>query len=79
MFILMAAFAPVLAPQPDPLWDTKLIPRDGFKAEPQPPGSAWKKAAPETVPGWYKTSAPLLVFGSIGALFLAAGGVWLWR
>ncbi len=54
-FISMAAFAPVLAPQPDPLWDTTLIPRDGFRAEPQPPGSVWKKSAPETIPGWYKT------------------------
>ena len=48
LFVLMAAFAPVLAPQPDPLWDTKLIPRDGFRAEPQPPGSVWTRAAPET-------------------------------
>ncbi len=55
MFILMAALAPVLAPQPDPQWDTKLIPRDGFKAQPQPPGTIWKKNAPEIVPGWFKS------------------------
>ena len=29
-FVFMAAFAPVLAPPPNPLWDTTLIPRDGF-------------------------------------------------
>ena len=55
LFVLMATFAPVLAPQPNPLWDTKLIPRDGYRAEPQPPGSVWARNAPETVPGWYKT------------------------
>jgi peptide/nickel transport system permease protein len=53
-FVLMALFAPILAPQPDPLWDTKLIPRDGFRAEPQPPGSVWNRNPPETVPGWYR-------------------------
>ena len=54
LFILMAVFAPVLAPKPSPLWQTTLIPRDGFKPEPQPPGSAWNSSAPQTVPGWYK-------------------------
>ena len=43
IFVLMAAFAPVLAPQPNALWDTKLIPRDGFRSEPQPPGSVWAR------------------------------------
>jgi peptide/nickel transport system permease protein len=52
-FILMAVFAPILAPQPDPLWDTNLIPRDGFKAQPQPPGSPWKKNPPDSIPFWY--------------------------
>lgn len=52
-FILMALFAPLLAPQPDPLWNTNLIPRDGYKAEPQPPGSLWKKNPPDSIPFWY--------------------------
>ncbi|RMG97970.1 MAG: ABC transporter permease [Chloroflexi bacterium] len=54
-FIFMAAFAPVLAPPPTPNWKTTLIPRDGFKPEPQPPGTEWKRNAPETIPFWYKT------------------------
>ena len=46
-FILMAAFAPVLAPplavSPDPY----LIPRDGFGPEPKPPGTVWQREIPE--------------------------------
>ncbi len=53
-FIFMAVFAPVLAPAPTERWDTTIIPRDGFSAEPKPPGSEWKNNAPETVPGWYQ-------------------------
>ena len=55
VFLLMAAFAPVLAPKPDPQWDTHLIPRDGFKSEPQPPGSIWKKNVPDSIPFWYQS------------------------
>ena len=53
-FALTATFAPVLAPPINALWDTTLIPRDGFKAEPQPPGTPWLRDAPETIPFWYK-------------------------
>lgn len=53
-FIFMALFAPVLAPPPDERWDTTLIPRDGYSAEPTPPGSAWTSSQPGTVPLWYK-------------------------
>jgi peptide/nickel transport system permease protein len=52
-FILMAIFAPLLAPAPTPTWDTTLIPRDGFSAEPKPPGTPWERNAPETIPFWY--------------------------
>ena len=55
MFILMATFAPILAPPPSAMWDINQIPRDGFRQEPQPPGSAWAKNAPMVVPAWYKT------------------------
>ena len=55
MFILMATFAPILAPPPNALWDTSQIPRDGFLQEPKPPGSPWEKNAPMVVPAWYKT------------------------
>jgi peptide/nickel transport system permease protein len=36
-FVLMAIFAPVLAPPPENSRDPYMIPRDGFKTEPQPP------------------------------------------
>ena len=52
-FIFVATFAPVLAPPPDANWDTTLIPRDGFGPEPKPPGAAWRKSAPGTIPFWY--------------------------
>lgn len=52
-FILVATFAPVLAPPPDASWDTTLIPRDGFGPEPKPPGTEWRKSAPGTIPFWY--------------------------
>ncbi|HFE67580.1 MAG TPA: ABC transporter permease [Chloroflexi bacterium] len=52
-FIFVAIFAPVLAPPPDPSWNTNLIPRDGYKPEPKPPGTPWKLNAPQTVPFWY--------------------------
>ena len=53
VFIFMAVFSPVLAPPPNERWDTSLIPRDGYKSEPQPPGSPWNSTVPETVPFWY--------------------------
>jgi peptide/nickel transport system permease protein len=52
-FILTAVFAPVLAPPVSPNADTRLIPRDGFSAEPQPPGTPWERNVPETIPFWY--------------------------
>jgi peptide/nickel transport system permease protein len=50
LFILIAVFAPVIAPPvgKDPL----KIPRDGFSAEPKPMGSEWKKNVPD-IPFWY--------------------------
>jgi peptide/nickel transport system permease protein len=53
-FFALAIFAPILAPPPTEIWDTTLIPRDGFKNEPAPPGSPWTRNVPDTVPGWYK-------------------------
>ncbi len=52
-FILMALFAPILAPAPTANWDPYTIPRDGFKPEPQPPGTPWVKNVPATIPAWY--------------------------
>jgi peptide/nickel transport system permease protein len=53
-FILVAAFAPLLAPAPTDNYNTTLIPRDGFHAQPKPPGTPWERSAPAFVPGWYK-------------------------
>lgn len=54
LFILVAVFAPALVPAPTENWDPYLIPRDGFHAEPKPPGTPWTRNAPAEVPGWYK-------------------------
>jgi len=53
-FFLVAILAPVLAPPPRANWDTTIIPRDGYRAEPQPPSTPWERDAPGSVPGWYK-------------------------
>jgi peptide/nickel transport system permease protein len=53
-FLLMAAFAPVLAPPSQIINDPYLIPRDGFGPEPQPPGAVWEKNPPP-LPFWYET------------------------
>lgn len=53
-FMLVALFAPILAPAPTENWDPYSIPRDGFTPEPKPPGSEWNKNAPRYVPVWYK-------------------------
>ena len=50
-FVLVAVFAPVIAP-PASL-DPYKIPRDGFKAQPQPMGSEWK-VRPPPLPFWWK-------------------------
>ena len=50
-FILVALAAPVIAPPVNPK-DPYKIPRDGFKAEPQPMGSIWKTKQPP-LPFWW--------------------------
>ncbi len=50
-FVLVAAFAPVIAPPATN--DPYKIPRDGFKAQPQPMGSEWK-VRPPPLPFWWK-------------------------
>jgi peptide/nickel transport system permease protein len=52
-FVLIAIFAPVIAP-PVTAYDPYKMPRDGFEAQPKPMGSEWVTNAPKTVPGWYK-------------------------
>jgi len=54
LFILTAAFAPILAPPLKSAYDPYLIPRDGYGPEPQPPGTVWKRDVPE-LPNWYQT------------------------
>lgn len=51
LFVLLALLAPVLAPPVGS--DGYQIPRDGFKSEPQPPGTVWRVRPPE-VPAWYR-------------------------
>lgn len=58
MFALVALLAPVLAPPPRANYDPMQIPRDGFRAEPQPPGSPWNKNAPKEIPWWYENIWP---------------------
>lgn len=52
IFVLVAIFAPVIAPPVGK--DPYKIPRDGFGGEPKPMGTEWKKNVPD-VPFWYKT------------------------
>jgi peptide/nickel transport system permease protein len=53
-FILIAVFAPVLAPPLERAYDPYLIPRDGYAPEPKPPGTVWNREPPP-VPGWYRS------------------------
>jgi peptide/nickel transport system permease protein len=53
IFILIAIFAPVIIP-PVTAKDPFKIPRDGFRSDPRPMGSAWTRNVPD-VPFWYKT------------------------
>jgi len=52
LFIAVSLLAPVLAPplNPNRPYD---IPRDGFSAEPKPPGTVWNRNQPD-VPFWYR-------------------------
>jgi peptide/nickel transport system permease protein len=50
IFILVAIFAPVIAPPVGS--DPMKIPRDGFSGEPKGPGAEWKRNVPE-IPFWY--------------------------
>lgn len=53
LFILVAAFAPYIAPNAPGASNDYLIPRDGYSATPKPPGTIWKLNAPKA-PGWYR-------------------------
>ncbi|HEX5942398.1 MAG TPA: ABC transporter permease [Anaerolineales bacterium] len=52
-FVVVALMAPVLAP-PLNSNDPYTIPRDGFKAQPRPPGTEWR-VNPPPLPFWWKT------------------------
>lgn len=49
-FVLIAILAPVIIPSVGK--DPYSIPRDGFKSDPQPMGTEWKRNAPD-IPFWY--------------------------
>ncbi len=78
-FIIVALAAPLIAPPVTPN-DPYKIPRDGFSANPQPPGSAWTRNAP-SLPLWWKpimkTDHWVHIFGtSQGQYDLFYGIVW---
>jgi peptide/nickel transport system permease protein len=52
-YVLVAVLAPVIAPPPRATGDPYQIPRDGFKSDPQPPGTLWTRNVP-AVPFWMK-------------------------
>ncbi|KAF0110900.1 MAG: peptide/nickel transport system permease protein [Chloroflexi bacterium] len=51
LFILIAIFAPLIAPPVSK--DPYKMPRDGFSSEPKPMGAEWIKNVPD-IPFWYK-------------------------
>ena len=51
LFVLVAIFAPQIIPPVGR--DPYAIPRDGFKSDPQPMGTEWKRNVPD-IPFWYK-------------------------
>lgn len=51
-YVLVAVGAPLIIP-PRPTGDPYSIPRDGFKNDPQPPGTVWTRNAPP-LPFWWK-------------------------
>ena len=52
LFVLVAIGAPILAPPINPN-DPYTIPRDGFKAQPRPPGTEWR-VKPPPLPFWWE-------------------------
>ena len=78
-FVLVAIFAPVIAPPPR-TGDPYTIPRDGFKAEPQPMGSEWR-VRPPPLPFWWEpimgTDKWVHIFGTAqGQYDVFYGVVW---
>jgi peptide/nickel transport system permease protein len=53
VYMIIALAAPVLAP-PLAANDPYMIPRDGFKTQPRPPGTEWR-VKPPPLPFWWKT------------------------
>jgi peptide/nickel transport system permease protein len=78
-FVIIAIAAPVIAPPLNPN-DPYKIPRDGFKAEPQPMMSPWNRNTPE-LPFWWesimKTDQWVHIFGtSQGQYDVFYGVIW---
>ena len=79
-FSLIAILAPVIAPPLNPNNPYK-IPRDGFKAEPQPMMSPWNRNTPDELPFWWEpvlgTDQWVHVFGtSQGQYDVFWGVIW---
>ncbi len=80
IFVLIAIFAPSIAPPVTPN-DPYKMPRDGFSSEPKPMGTPWKLNHPDVVPGWYKlvtgkTTWTHLLGTSQGQYDLFYGMIW---
>jgi len=78
-FVIIALAAPVIAPPLNPN-DPYKIPRDGFKADPQPMGSPWNRNQPP-LPFWWKpimkTDQWVHIFGtSQGQYDVFYGVIW---
>lgn len=54
LFAAVAIFAPMIIPPPANVASAMQIPRDGFRAQPEPPGSEWNRNTPASVPAWYR-------------------------
>jgi peptide/nickel transport system permease protein len=72
LFILVAIFAPFIAPPLADVRDPYKILRDGFSPYPKAPGTVWAKKAPE-LPFWYK---PLTGKDQWTHFFGTAAGGW---
>jgi len=80
VFGLIAILAPMLAPPLNAEVNPYQIPRDGFKAEPKPPMTEWKRNAPKDLPfwyGWFDIEQPTHVLGTTpGQWDIFYGIVW---
>ena len=71
-FIMIALFAPLIAPPSEYLRDPYQIPRDGYSPIPESPGGLWEKTPPP-LPFWWK---PIMGTDQWTHLFGTTSGQW---